>query len=104
MLHKKTNLMHSHIRLVTGRNVGATLLHASKIRKEISSWRKRRYYLGGTKILVSYNGDRGDMTEIVAEAESPITQREVEHVLRRMSMKKSPDPGDITTKMLVAAG
>ena len=51
-----------------------------------------------------YNDDRGDMPEIVAEVESPITQREVEHALRGMPMKNTPGPDDITTEMLVAAG
>ena len=51
-----------------------------------------------------YYDDRGDMPEIVAEVESLITQREVEHALRWMPMKKSPGPDDITTDMLVAAG
>ena len=44
------------------------------------------------------------MPEIVAEVESPITQREVEYSLREMPMKKSPGPDDITTEMLVTAG
>ena len=44
------------------------------------------------------------MPEIVAEVESSITQREVEHTLRGMPMKKSPGPDDITTEMLVTAG
>ena len=52
-----------------------------------------------------YNDDnRGDMPDIVAEVESPITRREVEHALRGMPEKKSPGPDGITTKMLVAAG
>ena len=44
------------------------------------------------------------MQEIVAEVESSIIQREVEHAIRGMSMKKLPGPDDITTEMLVAAG
>ena len=44
------------------------------------------------------------MPEIVAEVESSITQREVEHALRGIPMKKSPDHDNITTEMLVAAG
>ena len=56
-------------------------------------------------ISVLYNDDRGDIPEIVSEeAESPITQREVEHALRWMPMKKSTGPDDITTEMLVAVG
>ena len=51
-----------------------------------------------------YNDDRGNMPEIVAEVESPITQLEVEHALRRMLMKKSPGPDGIATEMLVAVG
>ena len=51
-----------------------------------------------------YNDDRGDMPEIVAEVESSITQREVEHDLRGMALKMSPGPDDITTEMFVAAG
>ena len=49
-----------------------------------------------------YNYDnRGDMPDIAAEVESSITQREVEHALRGMPMKKSPGPGGITTEVLV---
>ena len=44
------------------------------------------------------------MPEIAAEVKSPITQREVEHALRGMPMKKSPGPDDTTTEMRVAAG
>ena len=52
-----------------------------------------------------YNDDnRGDMPDIVAEIESPITRREVEHTLQGMPEKKSPGPDGITTEMLVAAG
>ena len=51
-----------------------------------------------------YNDDRDDVPEIVAEVESSITQRAVEHAFRGMPMKKSPGPEDITTEMLVAAG
>ena len=51
-----------------------------------------------------YNGDnRGDMPDISAEVELPITQREVKHALRGMPEKKSPGPDGITTEMLVAA-
>ena len=52
-----------------------------------------------------YNYDnRGDMPDIAAEVESPITRREVEHALRGMPEKKSPGPDGITTEMRVAAG
>ena len=52
-----------------------------------------------------YNDDNiGDMPDITAEVESPITRREVEHALRGMLEKKSPGPDGITTEMLVAAG
>ena len=52
-----------------------------------------------------YNDDnRGDMPDIVAEVESPITRREVEHALRGMPEKKSPGPDGITTEMRLAAG
>ena len=44
------------------------------------------------------------MPDITAEVESPITRREVEHALRGMPEKKSPEPNGITTVMLVAAG
>ena len=51
-----------------------------------------------------YNdGNRGDMPDIAAEVESPITRREVGHALRGMPEKKSPGPDGITTEMLVAA-
>ena len=52
-----------------------------------------------------YNNDnRGDMPDIAAEVEAPITRREVEHALWGMPEKKSPGPDGITTEMLVAAG
>ena len=52
-----------------------------------------------------YNDDnRGDMPDIAADVESPITRREVEHALRGMPENKSPGPDGITTEMLVAAG
>ena len=101
----KTNLMHSHIRLVTGRKRGSNsttcimdkegniIMEKEKI---LSLW---YVYIGEL-----YNDDRGDMPEIVAKVDSPITQREVEHALRGMPMKKSPGPDDITTEVLVAAG
>ena len=60
----KTNLMHSHIRLLTGRKRGSNK------------------YIGEL-----YNDDRGDMPEIVAGVQSPITQREVEHAIRGMLMR-----------------
>ena len=68
----------------------------------MSSWRKilSRWY---EYIGELYNDDRGAMQEIVAEVESPITQREVKHALKGMPMNKSPGPDDIKTEMLVAA-
>ena len=52
-----------------------------------------------------YNDDnRGDMPDIAAEVESPITRREVEHAVRGMPEKKSPGPDGITTEMLIADG
>ena len=73
---------------------------------------EREYHHGERELLSRWyeyigephNDDRGDMPEIVAEAESSITRHEVEHALRGMPMKKSPGPDDITTEMLVAAG
>ena len=51
-----------------------------------------------------YNDEnRGDMPDIAAEVESPITRKEVEHALRGMPEKKSPGPDGITTEMRVAA-
>ena len=101
----KSNLMHSEIRSVTGRKSGSNpttciedkegniIMEKEKI---ISRWYE---YIGEL-----YNDDRGDIPEIVAEVESSITQRDVEHALRGMPMKKPPGPDDITTEMLVAAG
>ena len=52
-----------------------------------------------------YNDDnRADIPDIAAEVKSPITRREVEHVLRGMPEKKSLGPDGITTEMLVVAG
>ena len=49
----KTNLMHSQIRVVTGRKRGNNPTTFIEDKEVISSWRKRRHYLGGTNILVS---------------------------------------------------
>ena len=99
-----SNLVHSLIRLVIGRNrrshsttciednEGNTITENVKIVSGLSKY-----------ISELYNDDRWDMLEIVAEVESPFTQP-VEHALRRMSMKRSLGPDDITTKMLVGAG
>ena len=102
----KSNLMHSQIKLVTGRKRGnnTTTCIEDKIGDIImekdgilSRWSE---YIGEL-----YNDDnRGDMPDIAAEVESPITRREVEHALRGMPENKSPGPDGITTEMLVAAG
>ena len=102
----KSNLMHSRIKLVTGRKRGNNtttciedtngdiIMDKDEI---LSRWSE---YIGEL-----YNDDnRGDMPDIAAEVESPITRREVEHALRGMPEKKSPGPDGITTGMLVAAG
>ena len=101
----KSNLMHSQIKLVTGRkrgnntttciedNNGDIIMEKDEI---LSRW--------SGNISELYNDDnRGDMPDIAAEVESPITRREVEHALRGMPEKKSPGPDGITTEMLVAA-
>ena len=76
----KTNLMHSQIRLVTGgkcRSNPTTCIEDKELNiimekeKILSRWYE---YIGEL-----YNDDRGDMPEIVAEVESSIIQREVEH-------------------------
>ena len=96
----KTNL-----RLVTGRKRGRTPTTCiedkeGNIIMEKETILSRWYdYIGEL-----YNDDRGDMPEIVAEVKSSITQREVEHALRGIPMKKSSGPDHITTEMLVAAG
>ena len=102
----KSNLMHSRIKLVTGRKLGnntTTCIEDKNgdiiMEKDdiLSRWSE---YIGEL-----YNDDnRGDMPDIAAEVESPITRREVEHALRGMPDKKSPGPDGITTEMLVAAG
>ena len=102
----KSNLMHSQIKLVTGRKRGNNtttciedkngdiIMEKDEI---LSRWSE---YIGEL-----YNDDnRGDMPDIAAEVESPITRREVEHALRGMPEKKSPGHDGITTEMLVAAG
>ena len=102
----KSNLMHSQIKLVTGRKRGNNtttciedkngyiIMEKDEI---ISRWSE---YIGE---LFS-DDNRGDMPDIAAEVESPITRREVEHALRGMPEKKSPGPDGITTELLVAAG
>ena len=102
----RSNLMHSQIKLVTGRKRGnntTTCIEDKNVdiimdKDEIlSRWSE---YIGEL-----YNDDNsGDMPDIAAEVESPITRREVEHVLRGMQKKKSPGSDGITTEMLVAAG
>ena len=96
--------MHSKSRLVTDRkrgsnsttyiedNEGNIITEKEKI---LSRWYD---YIGELD-----NDDKGDMAEILAEVESPITQREFEHALRGMPMKKSPGPDNITTEMHEAA-
>ena len=97
--------MHSRIKLVTGRKRGNNTTICIGDNNEdiimekdaiLSRWSE---YIGEL-----YNDDRGDMLDIAAEVESPITRREVEHALRGMPEKKSPGPDGITTEMLVAAG
>ena len=101
----KSNLMHSQIRLVTGRKLGINPTTCIEYKEGNIFMEKEKIpsrwyeYIGEL-----YNDDRGEMPEIVAKVQSPITQREVEHALRGMPMKKSPGPDDITTEMLVAAG
>ena len=91
MLHIKSNLMHSHIRLASCNKCGSNsttciddkegniIMEKGKI---LSRWYE---YIGEL-----YNDDRGDVSEIIAEVESPITQREDEHDLKGMPMNKSP--------------
>ena len=102
----KSNPMHSQIKLVTGRKRGnntTTCIEDKNgdIIKEkddiISRWSE---YIGEL-----YNDDnKGDMPDIAAVLESPITRREVDHTLRGMPEKKSPGPDGITTEMIVVAG
>ena len=102
----KSNLMQSQIKLVTGRKRGNNTTTCIGDKNEnifmekdeiLSRWSE---YIGEL-----YNDDnRGDMPDIAAEVESPITQREVEHALRGMPEKKSLGPDGITTEMLVVAG
>ena len=102
----KSNLMHSQIKLVTGKKRGnntTTCIEDKNgdiiIEKDdiLSCWSE---YIGEL-----YNDDnRGDMPDIAAQVESAITRREVEHALRGMSEKKSPGTDGITTETLVAAG
>ena len=102
----KSNLMHSRIKLVTGRKRGNNITTCIEDKngdiimeknKILSRWSE---YIGEL-----YNDDnRGDMPDIAAEVESPITRREVEHALWGMPERKSPGPDAITTEMLVAAG
>ena len=102
----KSNLMQSQIKTVTSRKRGNNtttciddkngdiIMEKDEI---LSCWSE---YIGEL-----YNdGNSGDMPDIAAEIESPITRREVEHALRGMREKKSPGPDGITTVMLVAAG
>ena len=102
----KSNLMHSQIKLVTGRKRGNNtttciedkngdiIMEKDEI---LSRWSE---YIGEL-----YNDDNiGDMPDIAAEVESPITRREVQHALRGKPEKKSPGPDGFTTEMFVAAG
>ena len=95
----KSNLMHSQIKLVTGRKRGNNtttciedkngdiIMEKDEI---LSRWSE---YIGEL-----YNNDnRGDMPDIATEVETPITRREVEHALRGMPEKKSPGPDDQET-------
>ena len=51
-----------------------------------------------------YDDDRGEMPVITTGSISPITYQEVGYALKGMPMRNSPEPDDIVTEMLVAAG
>ena len=94
-----SNLMHSRIKLVTGRKCGNNATTCIEDKNGDIIMEKDEY------IGELYNDDnRGEMPDIAAEVKSPITRREVEHALRGMPEKKSPGPDGITSEMLVAAG
>ena len=102
----KSNLMHSQIKMVTGRkrrNKTNTCIEDKNgdiIMEKDESLSRWSEYIGEL-----YNDDNsGDMPDIAAKVESPITRREVEQALRGMPEKKSSEPDGITTEMLVAAG
>ena len=103
---RKSNLMHSHIKLVTGRKRGNNTTACIEDKNGDIIMEKNKILSCWSECIGElYNDDnRGDMPDIAAEAESPITRREVEHALRVMPEKKSPGPGGIITEMLVAAG
>ena len=101
----KTNLMHGQIKEVTGKKRGngtTTCVEAKdgtiimEKDKILDRWSE---YIGEL-----YDDDRGEMPVITTGSISPITYQEVEYVLKRMPMRKSPGPDDIVTEMLVAAG
>ena len=102
----KSNLMHSRIKLVTGRKRGNNTTTCIEDKNgEIIMEKDKIIYRWSEYIGELYNdANRGDMPDIATEVESPITRREVEHALRGMQEKKSPGPDGITTEMLVAAG
>ena len=74
----KTNLMHSQIRLVTGRKRVSNPTTCIEDKEcNIIMEKEKILYWWFEYIGELYNDDRGDMPEIVAEVESPNTQREV---------------------------
>ena len=88
----KSNIMHTQIKLVTGRKRGnntATCIEDKN--RDIIMEKDEILYRWSEYIGELYNDDnRGGMPHIAAEVESPITRREVEHALRGMPEKKSP--------------
>ena len=102
----KSNLMHSQIKLVTGRKRGNNTTTCTENKNgDIIMEKDEILYRWWEYIGELYNDDnRGGMADIAAEVESPITRREVEHALRGMPEMKSPGLDGITTDMLVAAG
>ena len=98
--------MHLQIKLVTVRKRGNNTTTCIEDKNGDIIMEKDEILSRGSEYIGElYNDDnRGDMPDIAAEVESPITQREVEHALRGMPEKISPGPDGITTEMLVAAG
>ena len=80
----KSNLMHSQIKLVTGRKRGNnTTTCIEDKNRDIIMENDEILSRWSEYIAELYNDDnRGDMPDIAAEVKAPITLREVEHALR----------------------
>ncbi len=101
----KTNLVHSQIRLATGKRHGPGVATCIEDKDGTIIMDKDKILLRWYEYISDlYNDNRGDMPSISTEDTLPITTQEVEYALKGMPMNKAAGPDNITTELLVAAG